>query len=152
VRNYRGPISSCARIDDEPLGGLPQSWAAAVDCDRCSGAPINRTPLVSGNVQTAAPASSAKGAASAMPAPNVDREATKVMKIGPRNCTPRATLKMMPSADARTDVETPSFSSGPMQPQSPPPIPTNSMNTKVIGANPPAASHPSVTIASPTAL
>ncbi len=53
---------------------------------------MSLTPLVSGSSHTVAPASSANGTASAMPAPNVKRAATMPMITGARNCTPRAVL------------------------------------------------------------
>ncbi len=59
---------------------------------------------------------------------------------------------MMPSAAARTDVGNTSFSSGPMHPQLPSPIPTRNMNANIVGVKPPARSQPSVTMARPTAF
>src|SRR5471032_785142 len=46
---------------------------------------ISRTPFVSGSVQIMAPASSANGTASAMPAPKVNFAATIPMITGARN-------------------------------------------------------------------
>ncbi len=53
---------------------------------------MRRTPFVSGSAHMVRAASTAKGAANAIPAPNVDRDATHAIATGARNCTPRDTL------------------------------------------------------------
>ena len=74
--------------------------ATAIEAGSCDGG-ARRTPFVSGSAQTLSPARTAKGAANAMPAPKVDRDATPAMTTGARNCTPRDTFQADGAGDHR---------------------------------------------------
>ena len=83
-RVQHGDAGDCARqrASQDGLTPLPHCRPLTSDEGRGSRAAPRRS----------APASSAKGAASAMPAPKVKRAATSAMRTGARNCTPRDRL------------------------------------------------------------